>query len=289
MRRVSGQLPQVGNLVFGGDQAWLLEGEYAVEFGIVTDELSQDPREAVELALGWGIRKFEIRGVHGERFPRLSGSGLDDLAALQSEYGIEYTAVSPGFFKAHLDDEAHMSYALGDGLDATVAFMLECSVPLMICFGFEMDTGTDREAVARLQELADRLAGEGLAGAVENETHCKFNTPERIVALLEAIDRPNLGANWDLGNLKEGAADGYPAGYELVKPWIRNVHVKDVALLENGEAEWRPVGEGICDWHGQIRAIAGDGIAGHVTIESHCGPLDEVGRHNFRVLKEYLA
>lgn len=260
-----------------------------MEFGIVTDELSQDPREAIELALGWGIRKFEIRGVHGERFPRLSGNGLDELAALRNEYGIEYTAVSPGFFKAHLDDKAHMDYALGDGLEATVEFMLECGVPLMICFGFEMATGTDAGAVARLKDLAERLSGQGLSAAVENETHCKFNTPDRIAALLERIDRPNMGANWDLGNLKEGAPDGYPAGYEQVRPWIRNVHVKDVALLGNGQTEWRPVGEGVCDWRGQMRAIARDGIVGHVTIENHCGPLEEVGRHNLRVLKEYLA
>ena len=259
-----------------------------MEFGIVTDELSQDPREAIDLALDMGIRKFEIRSVRDVRFPRHTDSTLDDLAALREEYDIEYTAVSPGFFKCHLGDGAQVSYALGEGLDLAMDFMEGCEIPLMICFGFELDTGTDEEAVARLRHLADRLEERRLAAAVENETHCKFNTPERIAGLLDKIGRPNLGANWDLGNLKEEAGRGFPAGYELVKRHIVNAHAKDVAIRSGGEAEWKPVGEGICDWQGQMRALTRDGIVGHVTIESHCAPLADVGRRNLAVLKGYL-
>ncbi len=40
-----------------------------MRFGFVTDELSQDPREAIETALEWGVRDFEIRNVGGARFP----------------------------------------------------------------------------------------------------------------------------------------------------------------------------------------------------------------------------
>ncbi|MBN2310246.1 MAG: sugar phosphate isomerase/epimerase [Candidatus Hydrogenedentes bacterium] len=259
-----------------------------MEFGIVTDELSQEPREAIELALGWGIRRFEIRNIRGVRFPRFTDDTLDELAALREEYDIRYTAVSPGFFKCHLDDDAHIDYALGDGLDLTMDFMEGCDVDLMICFGFELATGADGPAVELLQRLADRLGERDFGAGVENETHCKFNTPERIAALLEAAGRPNLGANWDPGNLKEGAAEGFPGGYECVRPWIVNVHAKDVAVLADGTTEWRRIGEGVCDWRGQMEALARDGIVEHVTIESHCGPADEAGRHNLAALRSYL-
>ena len=260
-----------------------------VEFGIVTDELSDNPREAIEMALGWGIRLFEIRGANGVRFPRHRDDTLDTLIALREEYAIEYTAVSPGFFKCHLEDAEQVDYALGEGLEIAMDFMEACETPVLICFGFEMDTGTDDEAVSRLRELADRLAERNLAAAVENETHCKLNTPDRIDALLRRLGRPNLGANWDLGNLKEGARDGFPAGYELVKPHIQNVHAKDVALLPDGTTEWKPIGEGVCDWPGQMRALARDGVVDHVTIENHCGPPEKVGLHNLETLQRYLA
>lgn len=260
-----------------------------MRFGIVTDELSQDPREAIELALSWGIRDFEIRNVRGVRFPRFEDDTLDELAALREEYDIRYTAVSPGFFKCRLDDEAHIDYALGEGLELTMDFMEGCDVPLLICFGFEIEPGTDDEAIALLQRLADRLEERRFQGAVENETHCKLSTPARVADLIRRVARPNLGVNWDLGNLKEHAAEGFPQGYELVKPHIVNVHAKDVALLEDGTTEWKPIGQGICDWAGQIRALAHDGVVEHVTIENHCGPPDEVGYHNLETLKEYLG
>ena len=38
-----------------------------MEFGIVTDELSQDLREAIEAALEWGVRKF--RTAQCPRYP----------------------------------------------------------------------------------------------------------------------------------------------------------------------------------------------------------------------------
>lgn len=259
-----------------------------MRFGIVTDELSQEPREAIETALEWGIREFELRFVRGLRFPRLDLAALDELAGLRDEYRVRYTAVSPGFFKCRLDDQPEIDYALGDGLARAIDFMRACDVPLLICFGFELDVGDDDEAVTLLRELAQRLDAAGLRAAVENETHCKFNTPDRIAGLLARAECPNLGANWDLGNLKEGAAAGFPDGYERVKPFIFNVHAKDVALSSDGGTEWRPIGKGICDWRGQMRALERDGVVEHVTIENHCGPPAEVGLHNLRTLREYL-
>jgi len=260
-----------------------------MRFGFVTDELSPEPREAIEMALEWGVRDFEIRNVRGVRFPRFTDDTLDELAALREEYDIAYTAVSPGFFKCHLDDTEHIGYALGEGLDITAEFMEGCEIPLMICFGFEAATGEDHQAVDLLRCLAERMTEHHLSVAIENETHCKVDTPDRIAAFVREIGCPNLGANWDLGNLKEGAPQGFPEGYEVVKPFVFNVHAKDVALLPNGETEWKPIGEGLCDWRGQMSALARDGIVEHVTIENHCGPPERVGRHNLEALSGYLG
>jgi len=259
-----------------------------MEFGIVTDELSQDPREAIEMGLDWGIRLFEIRNAFGIRFPRFVDDTLDLLATLSEEYDIQYTAVSPGFFKCPLGDSQHIEYALGQGLDIAMDFMEGCDVPTLICFGFDLDSGTDHDAVHYLKELADRLGERNLCGAVENETHTKFNTPTRIADLLRRAGRPNLGANWDYANLKECAPEGFPEGYERVKRYIANVHAKDVAILPDGATQWKPIGEGICDWAGQIRALAQDQVVEHVTIESHCGPAEEIGLRNLETLQRYL-
>ena len=43
-----------------------------MDISIITDELSGDPETAFELGLEWGVSRFELRGVHDERVPRLS-------------------------------------------------------------------------------------------------------------------------------------------------------------------------------------------------------------------------
>ncbi|HEO70372.1 MAG TPA: sugar phosphate isomerase/epimerase [Candidatus Hydrogenedentes bacterium] len=260
-----------------------------MRFGIVTDELSQEPREAIDTALDWGIRDFELRHVRAERFPRFATLDvLDELAALHEEYAIRYTAVSPGFFKCHIENAAEVHYALGEGLERAMDFMEGCEIPTLICFGFERAGADDADVVEHLQQLADRLDARRLQAAVENETHCTFDTPARIAHMLRLVNRANMGANWDYANLKQYAPDGFPEGYELVKPHMLNVHVKDVALLPDGSTLWKPVGEGICDWAGQMRALERDGVVEHVVIESHCGPPEEVGLHNLETLRRYI-
>lgn len=259
-----------------------------MEFGFVTDELSQDPREAIETALAWNIKRFEIRFVNGGRFPNLPAKELDRLLALREEYAVQYTAVSPGFFKCPLSDGAHLEYALGDGLTAAVEFMRASGTRLLICFSFDREPGAEKQAAAYLERLADRLAEHGLRGAIENEAEHFCHDPEAIVAMLRRLNHPALGSNWDLANLKTVAADGYPRGYELVKPFVVNVHAKDVIVDTDDATAWRPIGDGVCNWRGQLKALAQDKLVEHVTIENHCGPLKEVGQRNLETLKAYL-
>lgn len=259
-----------------------------MRFGFVTDELSQDPREAIETALAWGVRDFELRSVRDVRFPRHRDDTLELLARLCEEHEVQYTAVSPGFFKCGLGDRAHIDYALGEGLDRAMEFMAQCQVPLLICFGFDRDSGPEDQAVELLQRLAERLDENGFRGAVENHADSFFDVPDRIGALLRRVNRLNLGANWDIANLKQHAPEGYPEGYETVKQFVFNVHAKDVAILPDGSTEWRPIGEGVCDWPRQMAALKRDGTVDHITIESHCGPAVEVGHRNLRVLQGYF-
>ncbi|MBF8297166.1 MAG: endonuc 2 protein [Bacteroidetes bacterium] len=76
-------------------------------------------------------------------------------------------------------------------------------------------------------------------------------------------------------------------GYESVKKFIANVHVKDTS--EGALIRCVPVGEGAIDWKGQLKAIVRDEIVKHVTIETHCLPLVEKSKQNVDTLKQYLA
>jgi sugar phosphate isomerase/epimerase len=259
-----------------------------MRFGFVTDELSPDPREAIETALAWDVHDFELRNVHGRRFPDLAPGDLESLAAMRDEYGIRYTAVSPGYFKAPIGDTVHRDRVFAESLPRTLDFMEACEVPVLIVFSFEAEPNAPREVVNVLRQLNDAIDGRRVSVAVENEAGHHFDTPEAIAGLLADIGCVRVGANWDPGNLLSEAAGAFPGGYETVKRFIFNVHAKDVAV-EGGRRVWKRIGEGLVDWAGQIRALERDGLLEHVTIESHCRPGIEAGLQNLQTLRGYLA
>jgi L-ribulose-5-phosphate 3-epimerase UlaE len=79
----------------------------------------------------------------------------------------------------------------------------------------------------------------------------------------------------------------YPDGYEAIKKWIVNVHVKDT--IKGSLLACVPIGEGKVDWEGQIQALVRDRLVEHVTIETHCLPLIENSQKNLQWLRQRLG
>ncbi len=256
-----------------------------MRFAFVTDEIHDDPKVAIETALDWGITDFEIRNIWGKRFPRVSLSEMDTLLAMKEEYGIHYTALSPGFFKESLRKQDALEYVWKEGTQKTFDFARQAEIPLVICFSFQKNCGTRQEVVELLKRMGMRAEASNIRIAVENEREHWCDMPPAICTILKEINLANVGLNWDPGNMKQDASQAFPQGYEQVKPFIFNVHVKDVVLLESGETQWSPLGTGLCDWQGQMKALLKDGVVDSVTIESHCGPRVEVGKHNLSYLR----
>lgn len=71
----------------------------------VTDEVLTDRSPSAfprifETAVREGVRNFEIRMVEAKRFPVCEAGAWDRMKFFAGEYGITFSAVSPGLFKA---------------------------------------------------------------------------------------------------------------------------------------------------------------------------------------------
>jgi sugar phosphate isomerase/epimerase len=77
--------------------------------------------------------------------------------------------------------------------------------------------------------------------------------------------------NWDPGNAATFPDSmPYPNGYNLLpKGRIGHCHAKSVVRKPDGKWEWAPVGKGVVDWPGQLRALARDGYRHAVSLETH--------------------
>ncbi len=123
---------------------------------------------------------------------------------------------------------------------------------------------------AKLQQAAERCAKDHLVLLLENEMSCNTATGEESAALLKAIPNKNFMLNWDPGNAAALGSTPYPTGYELLpKERIGHCHCKDVVSKPDRKYDWAPVGGGIVDWVGQLKALQHDGFRYGLSLETH--------------------
>ena len=118
------------------------------------------------------------------------------------------------------------------------------------------------------QRLADQAAAHGVTIGIENEHACNIGTGEETARVLAALDHPNLKVVWDPANALvagESPMEGYA---KLPVERIAHVHAKD-CTVENHKATWLELGTGAIPWPEQIDALARDGYAGWISLETH--------------------
>lgn len=220
-----------------------------------------------------GIKHFELRIVESRRFPAYDADSWVRLKKLAADYGVSFTAASPGLFKAGLNSELqalHLNYLLPMSMD------LAASVGVNTMIVFAPNRSADQpdefnQIVDLLGRAVDRAAANGFTVQLENLPGSWADTSDACLALLQAVNRPEFGYVWDTGNLYEAEQTDFRAGYEKLKPYIRNVHLKDGAI-ENGQMIWKRYGEGVTDVKGQIEALKDDGYLGTLVLEAACKP-----------------
>jgi sugar phosphate isomerase/epimerase len=284
-----------------------------LQISIVADELSGDPETAFEIGLEWGVSRFELRGVHDQRVPRLTVHARQRLVRAVKSFGVTVTAISPGLFKIPFppDQPAHSNLRWMDEgffrawtdqrevlrdhvenlLPESLDFAAEIGAGFVIVFSFHRAGAAAGSApagvVETLAHAAEAAHARGLTLLVETEEGHWANSGALTTELLERADRPAMAANWDPANaLIEGDVP-YPAGYEAVRRHVRNVHFKDV--VRNSDGSWEIAAQGQVDWRGQIAALKADGYGGAIAVEPHLSPSVASTRNALRRLSDLIG
>lgn len=103
-----------------------------------------------------------------------------------------------------------------------------------------------RLMVERVRTIADAFAAHGVRVALETGQE----EAETLLRVLQEIDRPNVGVNFDPANMiLYGMGDPHEA-LEQLAPHVMQVHIKDATPSAQPD-EWGaevPVGKGAVDW-----------------------------------------
>jgi len=253
---------------------------------LIPDEVSHDPGTAFELARRWGIERFEIRYAYRWRVPVGPDWVAGRVAALVAEHGVRVGGVSPGLFKPTMQTDGS---TIPIGIDTPDEIRRHLDELLPRCFAFAERVGTRHVTVFALPRgaapagseapqividtlgaAAARAEPEGFELRVENVAGSWADHGAAAAAILAAVNSPALRLTWDPANVAHALADEDPVetGYPLVRRFVANVHVKDVAMT-GGKPTWTMLGDGIIDWPAQLRRLAADGYRGPITAEPH--------------------
>ena len=130
-------------------------------------------------------------------------------------------------------------------------------------------------------DAADPMFGECVAVAQEICDHCKANgqrlhletgqeTPEGLLAFIDAVGRDNLFINFDPANMILYGSGEPIAALAKVGKFVRSVHCKDGKWSDNPGVDWGqevPLGQGDVGFENFISTLKEIGYDGPLTIE----------------------
>ena len=207
-------------------------------------------RDAVQLALDPLCPETPATSAWSpdETFSALAEAGVQVVSGMQMMRGEDYTSLASIRATGGVLPDAH--WPANEAAAQRIARLCERhGIPLVTFHaGFlPHEPGPQTDVVlARLRRLADVYAAAGVRIALETGQE----RAETLEAFLAALDRPEVGVNFDPANmLLYGMGDPVDALTRLL-PFVAQVHIKD-ARAAAAVGEWGTevvVGAGDVDW-----------------------------------------
>jgi sugar phosphate isomerase/epimerase len=279
---------------------------------VINDEISEDfDRACYVAAHDFGLSWIELRGMWKKNITQLDAGEIAESQKILAKYKLRVTDIAsplykvdwPGAPPSHQSERrdqfnADFEFKQQDALlEHCIELAKTCRTDRIRCFDFWRldDVKPYRNDINdKLRKAARRCAKDDLVLLLENEMSCNTATGAEAAATLKAIPEPNFMLNWDPGNAATfPGSDPYPKGYDLLpKDRIGHCHAKNVIRHPDGKWEWAPVGTGVVDWVGQLRALDRDGFRHALSLETHwrgAGSPEASSRISMQGLKEALA
>jgi len=252
-----------------------------------------------------GIRRAKELGVTGSQIHGCDlgfdlestpvQSAVDGIKAFMKEEGMEFSAfcVEVGGFAS---DDAQVVAANVKKSKALIKLAAQAEVSVVTGhIGKVPEDKTDPKYIqikAALEEIGACCAECGVMYGIETG-------PEKayvLRALLEDLDHPNIGVNFDPANLVMCSDDDPVEAVRILGPYIKHCHAKDgICLTRPVHKAWPnvpegapwievPLGQGEVDFPRWIQALREVDFEGYMAIERECDNADQ----DIRAAVDYL-
>lgn len=253
-----------------------------MNLGIVADEISRDFRQASHIGIAAGLRRYEIRFLQSGRAPMCNPAELLEIERICDGEGLEITALSPGLFK-WTDSAEKFRKEMNEVFPRSVELAKRWNLSALIIFGFCKPGATEENAdlipsdhppswvIDSLAEAGTKAEDVGLRLLIEAEPVCWADTGVATVNLIRQANSSAIGINYDPCNVAWMLRRDPIDEFDLVAPFIANVHVKDQldAPRGSGMPTWVVPGKGVIDYRPHFDALKRIGYDGPISLEPH--------------------
>lgn len=257
---------------------------------VITDEISEDLREALDVCKTLGIRDVELRVINGSSIVDKTDDEVAEVKSILADGGFRVVNIASPFLKTHIGDEesaignVHAAKSIPreqhwDVLKRSLEIAHELDSPMVRAFSFwrVADPESVREDILEtLGKATEIVKDAGKILGLENEHACNIGDGFETAWYLDRITDPTLQVIWDPGNIAALGKEPTREQYEAVADRIGHVHIKDAKSIP--ATEFVTPGEGVCDWESQFRWLHDGGYDGPVSLETHFtqgGPVTE--------------
>ena len=262
-----------------------------MKLGAITNGISENLDESLEVMVGKGLRHAELASVWGVNVGHHTDAQVGAIVETLRRYDCTAASVSPRSFyelsildvtaesPGYLEDfeTLRRSIDLAEKLGTRIVRAMPFQRPSVI-FG---SNGAERflahqnslwTKLLKLYEGPVAYAEErGVIIAVETGCDTMASSCSLGARMARDIASDHLRIMWDTGNNVYSTERQFPDGYQAIREYLVHVQVKDVRVdLVNASIEFCPLGEG--DLAEQLSPLAdalrSDGFDGVVSLEN---------------------
>lgn len=243
-----------------------------MRLSLISDEVSQNLTVAAEFAHRYGIEGLELRSVDNVNIFSFSDEMAREADRLLRGEGLAVSCLSAPLFKFDIGDMAARK-ACTESLRRAIDHCAMFGCTLIRGFAFlRPENGViPYEAIAgAYHEILPLLDDTGITICLESDPTVNGRSAQELVRCIKAIGSEKVQAVWDPGNLlfvPEG--ENAQESFDLMKPYIRHVHIKDAVRLPEGGAKAVRIGTGEADTALQMRLLADLNYSGWMSLETH--------------------
>lgn len=217
-----------------------------MEFTMLNSMAGPDFPVALDRHVALGLRLVDLKdGLWGQKLEDLNDEQSARAASLIAERRLEVHCLSTalGWADANLGESAwraDQEQLLQRVLQVAAIFSPRYVRVLAVRIGtaekpvrwsYGQTVAAHPWLPAAYADLVRRIHAAGFAACIENEAkHCALATPEDVVAFFAAL-RPLVPAGtcdyiWDVQNMWQMGSYPTLAGYQILRPWLRLLHLK---------------------------------------------------------------